>query len=316
VPHDPSLPPYEFDISSGSYPPSYPDSSGSGPPDSSIALSCRLPIYAGGPGSGGFVVFPDHTFIGDPRSGVTVPSPSPGSSPPVQGPGGYGNYFGLSYDRALSRWVPVSRPWLAPDGKHYAYPDFSDGIDVVDLVANDQTKVGAGKHWQVIDVEAEGIYAEVQSQSGLWLISFSGAASQITTEGYWSAIGGGAAYGTETSAVPQGVPTTIIRLDLKTHQQVRWFQLDNATSYIFGFDFAGQPIINVQGFGQNQSELWLVIGPGMAEVLAYNNNFTGPPVADQHGIWITNYQATFLFVPGQGLLLEATIGGQLAGGCY
>lgn len=317
VPHNPSLPPYEFDISSGSYPPSYPASSGSGPPDTSVSLSCRLPIYAGGPGSGGFLVFPDRSFIGDPRSGVTVPSPAPGSpSPPPQGPGGPGYFYGLSYDPAVARWLPVPRTWMAPDGKHYAYPDFSDGIEVVDTVSNTQTKVGAGKHWQVIALQAEGVYAEEPSLAGLWLLTFSGAASQVTPDGYWTAVGGGAAYGTDTSSVPNGVPTVIVRFDLKTHSKQNWFEVTNASSTVFGFDVSGRPIINVQGFGNYQSELWLVTGLGLAEVLAYNNNFSGPPVGDSHGIWIMNYQAAFLFVEGQGLLLEATIGGQLAGGCY
>src|SRR5256885_13144095 len=30
--------------------------------------SCRLPVYAFGPGSGGFIVFPGSTFVADPRS--------------------------------------------------------------------------------------------------------------------------------------------------------------------------------------------------------------------------------------------------------
>jgi len=55
APHNPSLPPYEFDPpASGGYPPTYPPASGIAPDN--LAISCRLPIYAGGPGSGGFLV--------------------------------------------------------------------------------------------------------------------------------------------------------------------------------------------------------------------------------------------------------------------
>src|SRR6202158_2856095 len=187
VPHDPSLPPYEF-AGSGSYPLTYGTASsvgGSGGP----ALNCRLPIYAGGPGSGGFLVFPDRTFIADPRSGVTAPSPAPGAPQPAQGPYGAQGFFGLTYDRALARWVPVPRAWVAPDGKRYAYPGV-EGIYVVDVATNTQTELGAGNRWQVLDVEAEGIYAVQQSAAGLWLLPFSGSASQVTSAGYWTSGGG------------------------------------------------------------------------------------------------------------------------------
>jgi hypothetical protein len=310
VPHDPSLPPYQFDVGSGSYPPAYPEvTSGFASPTS---FSCRLPIYANGPGSGGFIVFPDRTFVGDPRSGVTVPTP-PGSSPP---PGPYGQaFFGLSYDRAVSKWVPVQRTWVTPDGKRYAYPDNSDGIDVVDVVANTEVKVGTGIRWQVIGVEAEGIYASQSNVAGLWLVPFTGAVSKITAEGYWNAVGGGAAYGTETSSLPNGVPTVIIRLDLKSHAKQNWFEVNNSTSSVYGFDGAGHPIMMVQGFGQYPGQLWLVTGLGNALVIASNNNFSGPPIADQHGLWFMNYQATYLWVPGAGMQVQANIGGYLAGGC-
>src|SRR5438445_3288952 len=312
VPHDPSLPPYEFDVGSGAYAPAYPEvPSGFASPSS---FSCRLPIYANGPGSGGFLVFPDRTFVGDPRSGVTVPTP-PGSSPPPQGPYGGQYYFGLSYDRALSKWVPVQRTWVTPDGKHYAYPDNSDGIDVVDAVANTEVKVGPGIRWQVISVEAEGIYASKPNIAGLWLITLAGAVSQITAEGYWSAVGGGAAYGTDTSSLPYGVPTVIVRLDLKTHAKQSWFEVNNATSSLYGFDGAGHPILLVQGFGQYPGQLWLVTGLGTALVIGSNNNFSGPPVADNHGLWFMSYQATYLWVPGSGMQVQANIGGILAGAC-
>jgi hypothetical protein len=314
VPHDPSLPPYEFG-GSGSYPPTY-DTASSVGGSGGVALNCRLPIYAAGPGSGGFLVFPDRSFIGDPRSGVTVPSPAPGATPPPQGGYGYQGFFGLTYDRALARWVPVPRAWVAPDGKRYAYPGPTEGIYVVDVASNTQTEIGDGSHWQVLDVEAEGVYAVQVNAAGLWLVPFSGSASQVTNAGYWTAIGGGAAYGTETSALPQGVATRIERFDLATHTTQHWFQVDNATSSPYGFDAAGHPIMLVNAiFNPGLSQLWVVKGLGSTEVLTSNLNFTGPPVGDSHGIWLMSYQTTYLLVPGQALYAVAAVGGQLAGGC-
>ncbi len=319
VPHDPSLPPYQFDTgTSGAYPPTYPGPSGSTP--DAVAFSCRLPIFNGGPGSGGFLVFPDRSFVGDPRSGVTVPSPSPATTPPPQGPYGPQGFYGLSYDRAATRWVPVPRTWITPDGTRYAYPGLTEGIYVVDVAGNTQTEIGEGRRWAVLNVEAEGVYADESGPSGLvaglWLIPFAGSPTQLTNAGYWNLVGGGAAYGTATSSLPNGVATLIDRFDLRTRTTQHWFQVTAATSYPFGFDAFGHPIFVVQGFAPNStsSELWLVTGLGTAEVIGFNNNYSGM-VADSHGIWLMNYQALYLFVPGQGLFLAASVGGQLAGAC-
>jgi hypothetical protein len=185
----------------------------------------------------------------------------------------------------------------------------------VDVATNTQTEVGAGNRWQVLDVEAEGIYAVQVSAAGLWLLPFSGSASQVTSAGYWTSVGGGAAYGTETSSIPNGVPTQIERFDLKTRTTQHWLKVANATIFPFGFDAAGHPIMSVTSFSNSTSQLWLVKGPGTAEVLAENSNNFGLPVGDSHGIWLMNYQTTFLLVPGQAMFAVAAIGGQLAGGC-
>jgi hypothetical protein len=45
-----------------------------------------------------------------------------------------------------------------------------------------------------------------------WLFPFSSTLRQITTTGYWRAANSTAAYGTATSAIPQGAMNSIIRL--------------------------------------------------------------------------------------------------------
>src|SRR4029077_18658067 len=57
---------------SGSYPPFYPPATNAaGGNVRTRPLDCRLPVYAGPPGSGGFIVFPGGSFIADPTSSVT-----------------------------------------------------------------------------------------------------------------------------------------------------------------------------------------------------------------------------------------------------
>src|SRR5229473_379467 len=148
----------------GANPPFYPGASGANayvPPDSAsvppfnggasssgpaLALSCRLPVYAGGPGSGGFVIFPGSTFVADPRSAVTVPSPSPGSATPTPqqyGPG-YAGWYGTTYDAKYSKWLPVPWAWVSPDGSRYAYPLNGD-IYVQSVSGGPELDLGEGQ---------------------------------------------------------------------------------------------------------------------------------------------------------------------------
>src|SRR5215475_3877115 len=72
--------------------------------------SCRLPIASGDApvdgrtadgtaGHGGFVRVPGGAFTADPASLGT-------------------------YDRAVSRWLPVFRAWVSPDGTKYAWSEY------------------------------------------------------------------------------------------------------------------------------------------------------------------------------------------------
>src|SRR5215472_307098 len=104
-------------------------------------LNCSLPVFASGPGSGGFITFPGSNYIADPKSSVTTPTP-PGASPPPPGygPGPAGSQ-GLTYDRQYSRWLPAQYRWVSPDGSHYAFP-YSGGIYVVAVNTGALTEVG------------------------------------------------------------------------------------------------------------------------------------------------------------------------------
>jgi len=305
------------DYGSGNFP--YFGNPASGPSYPGAPLNCRLPIYAGGPGSGGFIVFPGGSFIADPRSAVTVPSPSPGAAsptPPQYGPG-YQGWYGMTYDRAYSRWLPVSYLWVTPDGTRYAYPGTPDGIYVQNITNATQTELGGGKSWSILDLEAGGVYATTGSTGGLWLLSLSGSITQITSTGYWQAVGGGYAYGTPTSSVPQGAANTVIRVDLKTGATVDYFTYPSQQSSVAGFDSLGRPVIYVQG--PNGLAIYLGLAPGRVSFLANlsGTNFwpSGPPVADSHGLWLAGGIGIALYVDGVGWYQMSNIGGQLAGGC-
>jgi hypothetical protein len=322
-------PPFDPSSSSASppLPPFFPPASGTGVSKPPLTLSCRLPVYVGPSGSGGFIGFPNGNFAPDANSGVNLPSPSPGSPSPPPVPQYGQGYGGLTYDVAFKKWVPV--PWtsVTPDGSRYAYTS-PNSIYVTNVADNSQVELGDGKAWVIIAVQSEGVYATNPNVSGLWLLPYTGAPRQITTVGYWQAEAAGAAYGTETSALPQGVSTTINRLDIGTGAITAWFSRGSASSSVAGFDGQGKPIIFAYPFNSQGPEVWIansptnwvaIMGPSIG-VFA-----NGTPIADSHGVWFSasiqdfsspgNNNGQLLYVPGSGVYLMTKIGAQLAGGC-
>ena len=310
---------------SGTYQPFTPPASTPGPP--SLALNCRLPVYVGPSGSGGFIVFPGGTFVADPKSAVTIPSPSPSSTPPPAPPGNYPNsgIGALSYDRAQSRWLPVPYTSVTPDGSRYAHVS-PDSIYVENVAGGPAIELGEGHAWTIVGVQNQGVYATIVNEAGLWLLPFSGPSKQITATGFWQLASAEAAYGTATSAVPDGVANIILRLDLKSGAVSDWFTRNGARSAMYGFDASGNALISVSYYSTNAQEVWLTTGPKAAVPIFGSLDgigFNGPPISDSHGVWIpmtynhynTYTQGIALYVPGSGIWWMSSLGTQLAGGC-
>jgi hypothetical protein len=295
-------------------------------------------MYAGPPGSGGFVVLPEGNFVADPRSAVALPSTSAGSPSPAPnysgsgyapGPGyggpGYGFGYGMAWDPKHSRWLPVKLEMVAPDGNHYAYPS-TNSIYLVDASTNTQVEIGPGHAWLVLRVLNDRVYATIPNTPGFWVVPFTGAPRQVTALGYWQAATATAAYGTLTSAVPQGAATKLSKLDIASAAVTDWFTREGANSSVYGFDLQGNPIVYAQY--TNGWAMWLTKSPTQATVVANNFQNFGPqgaPMADGNGIWFPAYYSqqypnfngsgVILYVAGSGLYWMSSVGGQLAGGC-
>jgi hypothetical protein len=333
VPTPPDIPtpsapnPPTGDTGSAAYPVVIQSSGGTGPV--TAVLNCRLPVYVGPAGSGGFAVFPGDTFVPDPASNVTVPSPSPGSPTPSPAPGYPGSgQNALSYDHAYSRWLPAPLQAVSADGARYAYAP-ADGIYVVTVGSGAVNELGKGRAWTVLTVGSAGVYATVPNAGGLWLLPFSGTSpQQIASTGFWQGVGGGAAYGTPTSAVPQGTANTIQRLDLATGTITNYFTRTGFQSQVAGFDGQGVPVI--YSYGPSGTDVW--IGSSLYLMAFRYGQYIGttgfqpggPPVADSHGVWFTGYLANgngssgpaiVLYIPGSGVRMVSGTGAQLAGGC-
>jgi hypothetical protein len=293
-------------------------------------------MYAGPPGSGGFVVFPQGNFVADPRSAVALPAASPGSPSPAPaynygpgygGPGpGYGaGYYGMAWEPAHSRWLPVKNDWVAPDGNHYAYPS-TNSVYLVDASTNTQVEIGVGRTWNLVRVLNDRVLAAVPNTPGFWVLPFSGTPKQVSAQGYWQAATATAAYGMLTSAVPQGATTKLVKLDIASGAVTDWFTRDGSNTSIMGFDLQGNPI--VYSYTNNGWSIWVTKSATSATLMA--NNYAqfgtqGSPVADANGVWFPAYynggygapngSGVLLYVAGSGIYWMTSIGGQLAGAC-
>ena len=306
-----------------------PTSSPSGSPLPLVStLACKLPVSNGQPGSGGFVTFPQGTFTADPASAVKAD-----------------NVYGLSFDRAVAKWVPVPRSWVSPDGARYAYWEWQTrSMQAVAISTGAETTLGPKPNgaasaarlntdagWTPIEALDSGIYAVpsggYQSNSpGLYMFPWSGAGErQVTGSGFWHAIGGGAAWGTVSQSVPQGAANTILRLDLGGGSPTQWFSRPGLQSRVVGFDVSGDPV--VEASSKDVMEAWLVTNPSNSTKLfsltptaaQQNPNGPGRPalqsvVGDANGIWLATSDGLY-FSASTRTEKVSTVTGQLGGGC-
>ncbi|HKF77495.1 MAG TPA: hypothetical protein VKF59_15250 [Candidatus Dormibacteraeota bacterium] len=291
-------------------------------------LSCTLPISRGNPGSGGFLAFPQGTFTPDPQSAITSED----------------GFSGLTYDRAVSKWLPVRRSAVAPDGSRYAYWDYRSAMVAVTAATGAETTLGPRPNgaasaarlntsWSVVEATDAGVYAVPGGSyqgapPGLWLFPWSGAGErQVTGSDFWQEVGGGAAWGTASQSVPEGAATTILRLDLAGGTPTDWFARPGLQSTVVGFDASGDPV--VQAMSKDVTEVWLVTGRNNGTKLLTvppsetqgTNGPNGPNrpnvqsvVGDDKGTWLATSDGLYLSTPSRTEKVSA-VTGQLGGGC-
>src|SRR5215472_13414457 len=292
-------------------------------------LSCKLPISSGQLGSGGFLTFPEAAFTADPTSSVKTDTS-----------------YGLSFDRAVAKWVPVPRSWVAPDGSRYAYWDWQTrSVQSVAIATGAETNLGprpngaasaarlnASNGWQVIEALDTGVYAapnNYPATPGLWLFPWSGTGErQVIGTGFWHAVGGGAAWGTVSQAVPEGAANTVLRLDLGGGSPADWFSRPGLQSRVVGFDISGHPVVEARS--KDVMEAWLVTGQGSGTKLltltptAAQKAQSGPygpggpviqsVVGDDKGTWLATTDGLYLSTSARTEKVS-TVTGQLGAGC-
>jgi hypothetical protein len=290
------------------------------PTVTAAALTCRMPISNSVPGTSGFITFPGGAFTVDPTSNPRLPGYSDNS---------YVN--GYTYDFKWSRWLPVSYRAVSTDGSMYAY--FSTAMHVVSLDSGADRSLGAPSGWSagmmeppdILALTPDGVYAHA-GLPGLWLIGTAGTA-QVTTEGYWDAVSGGAAWGRSTNIYPaEGSVYSILRLDLKTGVAQPWFT-KAGVQQVVGADVYGNPVVMVTpktGTGDSDLELWVVTGRDQgARIFSANSvvhrqlvlGLVTPAIGDSHGIWFQAGPSLYLYSEHSGVQKMADGRAGLAGGC-
>ena len=242
-----------------------------------VGFSCLLPVYRQGTTIvDSFINFPANTVSVDPNG-----------------------KNGMYYDRVYSRWLPVPRAAVSPDGAGYVYIEIGPEQDVFYIhfvgVNATQTKnvapiresasaAGFGAPPQIFDYAADGIYLTQAFEHvwpGIWRFQQpAGPISKLADVEVpelsagsgiiWFGAVNPADPGPFSSRSSAGIfPDEVNRLDLKTGTRSQWLYRPGAGLYVLGVDLSGRPLIQVVtpgggGIGRadffNHSESELLLG--------------------------------------------------------
>jgi hypothetical protein len=301
------------------------------PPASPAAfsLACRLPIWTP-EGGAAFVNFPTGT--------VSIDS---------QGPRMVGSGWGLYYDRAFSRWLPVPRQAVSPDGQHYAYG--KPGADqsqvatmhVVDIATGaDHVFATPSTAWfipySVLDYAGEGIYLSINYEGSYGVSSMdpqTGVVHSVAKLPDIQASGGNKTFwvGTVNPADPNPLggiglqPNQIDRFSLVDGSRVPWFYRPGTAPRVIGSDTLGRPIVwlvtgsNGSVDANSVTELILLIDPkSQRSIFKGSSTLLGQNVqtiSDSHGTWFGTDQGIYLFT-GAAFMKMSNQPGYPANGCF
>jgi hypothetical protein len=315
--------------------PSPPPSPGPAPiPFSTPDFTCRLPVFVDiGQGSpGAFIDFPSGTVTPDPAAAKVSSITRPGREL-------VGDFYVHYYDRAYSRWLPVTRNAVSPDGAYYAYtdrvvadpqnPPTRATIHVVNVKTGVDLAFDDGA-WSapyvVLDYAAEGIYLTTTLVAfGLWLMNpATGAVTQVANP--WDVQGSagnkffwvGAVNTRDPHALAGPAPDELDRLNLVDGSRVGWFYRPGSATHFVSQDVAGHPVIIVSGRKGQATELLLLLGPGIKRsILTFGDKLPSlaSPISDNHGVWFGSPDGIYLYSEANGLHKVSDQPGYPANGC-
>ncbi|TMD91994.1 MAG: hypothetical protein E6I73_02800 [Chloroflexi bacterium] len=297
-------------------------------PLSAVGFSCRLPISTPD-GHGGFISFPANTVSFDLRAKGLL----------TRG--------GAYYDRAFSRWLPVARQAVSPDGKHFAYGEegsdqsHSARMHVVDVATGADHVFDASTgawyvRYQVLDYAAEGIYLYTyyEVSYGVALMNpTTGAIHAVASLPDIQASAGNRAFwvGTVNPADPNPLggiaiqPNQIDRYSALDGSRVAWFYRPSTAPRVVGSDLQGHPIVlvvngrNGVNDGAYGEEFVLLLNPqsqrSMFSGSAKTVSSSSLSISDSHGTWFGTDHGVYLYT-GTALMKVSNQPGYPANGCF
>jgi hypothetical protein len=293
-------------------------------PLSQVSFSCRLPISTPD-GHGAFISFPSGTVTFDAAAN-------------------YRQNQGIYYDRAYSRWLPVLRRAVSPDGRHYAFgvpaPDQTktSTVHVVDLATGIEHIFSAPTSawfisYVVLDYSNDGIYlvqAYESPQFGLWLLNPStGAITQVAKLDDVEDSAGNKIFwlGTINPGDPNPFssmftnPDQLDRYNLVDGSRITWLYRPGQAVWLLALDVAGHPIVYLLSSPTSQDgELVLVLDPTTERtILKGSTSFIGSlsrSITDRHGVWFGSGQGLYLYSDAKGLQKVSNQPGYPANGCF
>lgn len=293
-----------------------------GPPVSAVDFSCVLPVY-------GQVSPHDSAFISFPAGKLTSAKES-----------------GYYYDRAVSRWVPVYRQGVSPDGLSYAYtegwstsPPKAPRLHIANASTRKDFRVVTmpdAQPYQVVDFTTTAIYLIIAFEGtapGVWRVDRrTGALAKISSGFYpptgaaWMAVVDPRDPHPYVSPFSGNAePNRIDRRDAAGSVNTWFYAPGYALSWVA---FAGTPALVVSAFHQESPTAasdhlyWLVEGPGHATRIPFSGEPSelsagfGSAIADIHGIWLGGPSSLYL-VRQSGIVLRVFGSAvQPANGCF
>jgi hypothetical protein len=274
----------------------------------------------------GFLDVSSGRFTADPTAritGINGEFVRTGGSPALVGWG-----VGWPYFVPAGRWVSAYPAWVSPDGTSYLYPSFQDAsVHVVDARTADDHVVASGRRLLPVQWTADGVYLMDWPMGGpqrLYLLSPTSGRLQPLGAQVDSALplSGGAAWRSEVAA---GIPTrsgqngpianSLVRVDLTTGRQVRWFSEANSAVSVLGFATDGSPLVLASS--ASGTRLLRVTEPSR---VADNNPVAILPTAvtDSNGTWMITTDGTLLlYRPGSApaAVVKGPAGLKPAGAC-
>lgn len=308
---------------------------------SSVAfpLACRIPVEVFTQAGindlpGGWITFPGAAFQLDPASNIQR-NPSEG----------------VSFDRAVNKWVPADWNHISPDGRRFVTEGLNSGLSIVDAASGTSRAIAMPQVngvWSVIDFTTAGVYltdigGEGPADPGLWVLNpDSGEVRKLDGSQFWSQVDSRAAWGVTTVAGA----VLLRRLDLQTLAISTQLAVAYHTPAVAGdqslelisIDAAGRPLVLMRDWQQPFPwHMALLTAPETLGDVTIPTDWAGWPVADNGdpfqawrdvralrltgGIWMVGSDSFkgLALLSSDGIVRQLTTSpdiAQIAGGCH